>query len=58
MEHDEFEVTVTLVTLARSGKYRRKEPLFEKMFEIFPGLSQEELEQVVKKSFGAICSTL
>lgn len=51
MEHDEFEVIHTLVTLARSGAYKRKEPLFDRMRELFPGIKDEELITAAKRSF-------
>lgn len=52
MEHDEFEVIQTLVTLARSGAYRKKEPLFEKMYELFPELTEKQLHKAVGRAFG------
>lgn len=54
MEHNEFEVIQTLVTLARSGAYRKKEPLFEKMYELFPELTEKELHKAVGRAFGNV----
>lgn len=52
MKHDEFEVIQTLVTLARSGTYLKKGPLFEKMYELFPELTEKELHKAVGRAFG------
>lgn len=52
MEHDEFEVIQTLVTLARSGAYLKKEPLFERMYELFPELTEKQLHKAVGRAFG------
>lgn len=52
MEHDEFEVIQTLVTLARSGAYVKKDPLFKRMYELFPGLTEKQLHKAVGRSFG------
>lgn len=54
MEHDEFEVIQTLVTLARSGAYHKKEPLFEKMYELFPELDEKQLHKAVGRAFGNV----
>lgn len=54
MEHNEFEVIQTLVTLARSGAYRKKEPLFEKMYELFPELNEQQLHKAVGRAFGNV----
>lgn len=52
MKHDEFSVIQTLVTLARSGNYRKKEPLFDKMYELFPQLTEKQLHKAVGQAFG------
>lgn len=52
MEYNEFEVIQTLVTLVRSGAFHKKEPLFERMYELFPELNEQQLNKVVWLSFG------
>lgn len=49
---NEFEAIQTLVTLARSGAYQKKEPLLEEMLRLFPEMSEEQLHKVVVRCFG------
>ncbi|QYC52592.1 hypothetical protein [Salmonella phage SSBI34] len=54
LDINEFEVIVTFVTLARSGRFHKRKSLFDEMKRIFPSLTDKDIHKVCNEAIKSL----